>query len=290
MADPAGGAPQTADWLHPPVESEGLSRYLATLRERIWLVVLVVVITTGLAIIYIATATKTYEAEADLFVDPIPPGDTTLSGLSLITSSSDPTRDVTTAAQFVTTNDVAERVADEVGLVGDPQQLLDNVAAEPVAQSNFVAITAKADSPADAAAIANAFAEETVADRTEQLHDQIDEQLPDLLRQQKQSPSSNSLDDRISALQQLRTSPDPTIRVETEATEPTAPVSPRPLFSIFGGLLAGLVLGAAAAFAAQGLDPRLRREEQLRRLYRLPILARIPVSYTHLTLPTNREV
>ena len=36
------------------------------------------------------------------------------------------------------------------------------------------------------------------------------------------------------------------------------------------------MLGIVAAFAAQILDPRLRREEQLRRRYRLPILARIP--------------
>ena len=46
--------------------------------------------------------------------------------------------------------------------------------------------------------------------------------------------------------------------------------------TITGGILAGLVLGIVAAFAAQILDPRLRREEQLRRRYRLPILARIP--------------
>jgi Mrp family chromosome partitioning ATPase len=64
--------------------------------------------------------------------------------------------------------------------------------------------------------------------------------------------------------------------VETKADQPTGAVSPRPTLSILGGLLAGLVLGIGAAFAAQSLDPRLRREEQLRRLYRLPILARIP--------------
>ena len=40
--------------------------------------------------------------------------------------------------------------------------------------------------------------------------------------------------------------------------------------------MAGLVLGVGGAFAAQTLDPRLRREEQLRALYRLPVLARIP--------------
>ena len=36
------------------------------------------------------------------------------------------------------------------------------------------------------------------------------------------------------------------------------------------------MLGVGGAFAAQTLDPRLRREEQLRALYRLPVLARIP--------------
>jgi capsular exopolysaccharide synthesis family protein len=45
---------------------------------------------------------------------------------------------------------------------------------------------------------------------------------------------------------------------------------------MFAGIFGGLVLGVTAAFALQVLDPRLRREEQLRRLYRLPILGRIP--------------
>ena len=64
--------------------------------------------------------------------------------------------------------------------------------------------------------------------------------------------------------------------VETEGDPPTRQASPRPTLSIAGGLVAGLVLGIGVAFAFQVLDPRLRREEQLRRLYRLPILARIP--------------
>jgi capsular exopolysaccharide synthesis family protein len=48
------------------------------------------------------------------------------------------------------------------------------------------------------------------------------------------------------------------------------------VLSVVGGIIAGLILGVVAAFAAQTLDPRLRREPQLRRAYRLPILGRIP--------------
>ncbi|MGH2869901.1 MAG: tyrosine-protein kinase family protein, partial [Solirubrobacteraceae bacterium] len=39
---------------------------------------------------------------------------------------------------------------------------------------------------------------------------------------------------------------------------------------------AGLIIGIGAAFGWDALDPRLRREQQLRDLLRLPILARIP--------------
>ena len=47
-------------------------------------------------------------------------------------------------------------------------------------------------------------------------------------------------------------------------------------FEAAAGILAGLVLGITAAFAFQALDPRLRREEQLRHLFRIPIIGRVP--------------
>jgi Mrp family chromosome partitioning ATPase len=46
--------------------------------------------------------------------------------------------------------------------------------------------------------------------------------------------------------------------------------------SILAGILVGLVVGLGGAFALEGLDPRVRREEALRRIFRLPVLARIP--------------
>jgi Mrp family chromosome partitioning ATPase len=66
------------------------------------------------------------------------------------------------------------------------------------------------------------------------------------------------------------------LRVQTRAAAPDSPSSPRPRLTIFAGLVAGLILGVGGAFAMHVVDPRLRREEQLRELYSLPILARIP--------------
>lgn len=258
----------SSEWIQPPVEQEGLTRYVATLRERIWIVIAIIAITTGIAILYVATANKQYEASADVFVNPEPADDDLPIRLPVPRQSSDPTRDVETASRLVTNIDVAERVRKELESPLSAQDLLGKINAEPLAQSNIVVISARAASPEEATELVNTFAEQAIAEQTQLVHDFIDENLPRL----KDSAS----DEVLQELQSRRATDDTTLEILTPAVEPTAPVAPRPLLSIAGGLLAGVVLGIAAAFALQVLDPRLRREEQLRRLYRLPILARIP--------------
>jgi capsular exopolysaccharide synthesis family protein len=268
-----------AEWLQPPAEEEGLRRYVETIRERLGLVIVTVLVTTGMAALYVFTAPKTYEARADLLVTPISTEDPVIRSLPLIFESVDPTRDVETASEFVTNLNVAERAKQETGSSESPRGLLEKVSAAPVAQSNIVAVTAEGDSPEEAQELANAFATTTVEERTEQLHTAIDAQLP-AIRAQFRQGGSQSVEDtlaiQIAQLQTLSEVPDPTVRLQTEADLPTRQASPRPVLSIAGGIIAGLVLGVAGAFAAQALDPRLRREAQLRRQYQLPILARIP--------------
>jgi receptor protein-tyrosine kinase len=268
-------------WLRPPEEREGLQRYVETLRERLWLILITVAITTGIAILYVATAAKTYEAEADLLITPISGDDPVLTSLGLISASADPTRDVQTASRLVTNIDVASGVRDALGSSESAQALLEKVSAEPVAGSNIVAVTGSGGSPKEAQKLANAFAEQAVSDRTDQMHGQIEHQLERLQTQSSSGEQSvgatgTSIDSQIAELQVLSTAPDPTIRVQTKAPLPGGPSSPKPALSIVGGIFAGLILGIGAAFAAQALDPRLRREAQLRRLYKLPILCRIP--------------
>ena len=266
------------DWIQPPEEQEGLSRYVETLRERLWLVVAAVAITTGVAIAYVVLASKTYEAEADLLITPISSSDTTVQGLPVIVQSSDPTRDVETASRLVTNIDVADRVVDQLQTGQSARSLLDDVSAEPVANSNIVAVKASAGSPDEARALANAFAEQAVTEQTARIHDAIDSALPGIEAQvqHQRLPPTDPLRATAAQYQKLRQSPAPDIHLQTPADLPTTQASPRVLLSLAAGLVGGLVLGVVAAFASQALDPRLRREEQLRRLYRLPILARIP--------------
>jgi Mrp family chromosome partitioning ATPase/capsular polysaccharide biosynthesis protein len=275
-----GSQSPASDWLQPQQQQEGLARYVQVVRERIWLVVLAVVITTVAALIYVQTADEVYEAEADILVNPIPDESAELGGLGLLRESADPLRDVETAARLIESQPVAELAAERLGTGASADSLLEDVQAEPVAESNIVAVTAEGPTADEAANVANAFAEAAVDQRTQQLRERIDQTIPRLEAQietlPEGDPSRADLERQVSQLQLLRAGEDPTLQQESPATPPTSPVSPRTKLSIAGGLLAGLILGIGGAFAFQALDPRLRREEQLRGSYRLPILARIP--------------
>ena len=271
---------QSADWIQPPADQQGISRYVDTLRERIWLVVAGVVITTAIALLYVLTATKTYEAEADILVTPVPQGSTIQQIVGLISTSSEPLREIETVARLLTTDEVAERALPELeGLpeAVDTDELLNSIEAAPVAESNIVVVSATAETADSAARIANTFVDAAIAERTDQLHARVETAIETLTAELEGAPPNRELlEAQLAELRLLEDQNDPTLSVASAAQPPQRQISPRPALSVAGGLLAGLILGVGAAFASQALDPRLRREEQLRRLYRLPILARIP--------------
>jgi Mrp family chromosome partitioning ATPase len=269
-----------SEWFSAAPESEGLPYYLTILRSNIWFIVITVLACLGAAILFLAQAQKVYESEADLLITPVPRENATLIGLGLPRESSDPTRDVETIARLIKTPAVARRVVERLRLDDTARELLTRIDATPVAQSNVVTIAARANDPELAAQIANAFANASVTYRTEKLHEQLDSAIPNLRRQlnglgSNEQAARDALVERLSDLEALRVLNDPTLRVETPAEASGAPISPRPVLTIAAALVAGLILGIAAALASQLLDPRLRREEQLRR-YRVPILARVP--------------
>src|SRR5436305_3859297 len=131
----ASGENTSAAWLQPSPEEEGLRRYVETIRERIWWVIIAVVITTGAAALYVATADKSYEAESQLLITPVPATDPILASLGLLVESSDPTRDVETATQLVKNPAVADIVKTKLHSPDTPQQLLDEISSDPIAQS-----------------------------------------------------------------------------------------------------------------------------------------------------------
>jgi len=249
--------------------------------EHAWLLIACVVLTVAVAVVYSKLAPREYQAQAQMLVSPVATDNATLVGLPVLHSSGVPTTDVLTAASLITTPQVAQAVVKALHLRESPTSLLANVSATPVGQSNLVAVQATASSAAKARAIANAFVVQVVVTRAGALHAAIASILPGLRGQVAALPATErngpgTIGDQLSQLEQLQSSNDPTITIASTADLPTGPSSPKTKLALLAALFGGLIIGIGAAFGWDALDPRLRREQQLRELLRLPILARIP--------------
>jgi polysaccharide biosynthesis transport protein len=265
----------------PRLQAESFKRYLRTIVEHMWLVALCVAIAVGAAAVYVETATKQYTAQSQMLVTPAPVDNSALIGLPILHTSGDPTRDVLTAASLITTQQVAGAVIRSLHLNQSPLTLLGKVQAVPIGQSDLVGVQVQSSSPAQAQAIANEFAKQVVATRTAALHAAVAALIPGLQAQVAALPPAQrsgpgTLGDQLAQLRQLQSSGDPTTTISALAPRPTSPTSPKTKLTLAAALFGGLIVGIGAAFGFDALDPRLRREEQLRDLFGLPVLARIP--------------
>jgi Mrp family chromosome partitioning ATPase len=272
------------------LQQRGLARYYGTLLEHLRLVIGCFVITLAAAVLYLAVTPKKYQAEAQMLIAPVPADNSTLIGLPVLHATSDPTRDVLTATTLITAPQVATAVVQALHLSESPDQLLLNVQAVPVGQSNLVAIQATASSARGAQALANEFARQVVATRSTALKTAIANILPGLRAQLAGLPAASrtgvgTIGDQVRQLQQLQASGDPTITFVSPALLPTGPSSPKTKLVLLAGAIGGLILGIGAAFAFDALDPRLRREQQLRELFDIPVMARIPRERLHRKQP-----
>jgi capsular exopolysaccharide synthesis family protein len=266
----------TESWLASRPQRADLSRYLDMIRSH-WLL-LVAFLAAGLvaAFAYVSVAHKTYQAEADLLVTPVAADDPNLIGLPLVRETADPTADVLTVAKLVDSPSVASLVAQQLG--GNPIALLNHITATPVTQSEIIAVDATASTPAEATRLADAFAQQTVQARTNAMHAQLATLIPTLKATAHTLKGSESagIASQLAVLETLQASPDPTVRVSSTATPPTSPASPNKKLSLAGGGFAGLVIGLLVVLTMNALDPKLRDEDQLREIYDLPLLARVP--------------
>jgi len=262
-------------------DEQTLARYWTVLRERVWVIVACTVLVFLAAVVYVKVAPRTYTAEAQLEVQAAGSGDAVLSALPVLHQTGAPTEDVLTAASLVTTEPVANAVVHSLGLKMSSADALADVQANPVGQAGLVAVQATASSPRLAQRLANGFVEQTIAQSTARMHAAIRHALPTVRAQLAAVPAAQkygpgSLGAQLDEMQQLLLQNDPTLVSAAPAGLPSAPSSPKTKLSLLAGLIAGLLVGIGAAFLFHAVDPRLRREEQLRERFGMPILARIP--------------
>lgn len=262
-------------------EDQSLLRYWLVLRERVWLIVACTLLVFAASLVYVQVAPRAYQATAEMEVQAASSSDPVLAALPVLHQTGAPTEDVLTGASLITTEPVAAAVVHSLHLNISPAAALGEVQAAPIGQAGLVAVQASASSPALAQSLANAFVNETIALSTARLHTAIQTEIPTLLAQLAAVPRAQrfgpgSLGQQVDELQQLQRQNDPTLVSAAPASLPTAPSSPKKKLSLAAGLLGGLLVGVGAAFLFHALDPRVRRAEQLRDGFGLPILARIP--------------
>jgi|GEM_PF-3418382 len=202
----------------------------------------IVVLVAVAAAVYSFTATKRYEARAELLVSPLPANDRTFEGFGLPRKGDASTE---TIARAVRTREVADAVQAQLGLRG-------SVSSHRIDGSQLVAVVGKASSAGRAAQVANGFADALVAERTARFQATLATVIRRLRARLRAGMGSaaerHALARRLAVLTGLVATRDPTLEVASTAVAPRDPAWPRPWLIIplaAAGALALALLAAA---------------------------------------------
>jgi capsular polysaccharide biosynthesis protein len=216
-----------------------VGRTLQILLRRVNAIVLVAIVTTGLALGFSLYQTPTYEASVKILVGQKSTGDTNLGaavgGLQEITL---------TVARAVPTQPVAQAVVEQLNLPeGSAKGVRRNMSAEQDPGTMFVNVTYKDSDPKRAQLIAN-----TIGQVVSQKISEV-------------SLGANAI----------------TATVWEPATLPETPVSPDPVRNSIIGLVLGSLLGIALAFLLEYVDSRWDSPEEVEEVSGVPTFGVIPM-------------
>jgi succinoglycan biosynthesis transport protein ExoP len=260
----------------PDEDRQTMGRHVGAFRRH-WLVMLLAVIAAVVsALVWVQRAEKRYEAQAEVLVSPIRDADNTFVGIDLLT---DPDTSVLVVGRNLSSPQLAAEVARRLRLGVTGRELLRSVSMKPLQQSGIVTVTAGADTPAGAAAIANEFATTLVRRRTARFQRELSAQITRLRRSLESETAISrtetlALQERLAALRSVEGARDPTVAVLNRAVPPQSAAWPRPVLTVTIALVIGLVLAVGGAFVLDFIDPRIVNEREI--LDRLPVVAWIP--------------
>jgi capsular exopolysaccharide synthesis family protein len=279
-------------------EAVDLRDYLRVVIKRIPTILLCVALTVGIAAAYVLISTPIYRSTAIVLMKP------TGVDLTAVAGNWDKVISPETEKAIVESLDVGTAVAQRFGGRTSALALLRHVDVSVTADTQTMSISYSSPDPHFAANAAQAFAEAYLTTRQEQARKDVSDQADglnnkiDTLRTRlkelnatiETSTSASEVDaaklDRNSLLPQLaylqtqlgtvnvlNTTPGEVIY---DAQVPGSPSSPNVKLIIAFGLVAGLVLGVAAAFLRDRMDEHVRTPEEVEALLETPVLARVP--------------
>jgi capsular exopolysaccharide synthesis family protein len=278
-----------------------LRDYVEPIIRHKFLVVGILLLINGLAILYTLTRPPVYTSTSTVLVKPTGVNLTELGGLG-----TERLVNLQTEAQLVESTAVAVRAAEFLDGEETPQQLLTNVSAQPVPDSQTIDITYSDGQASAARAGAMAFArayldhrradaEALVGGQVRQITESISaaqDRLRELNRVIASAPAASTaaqdaraerasvqaqlegLQLQVAAVSLLNTDPGSII---VEALVPRRPSSPNHTLNIAVGVFFGLLLGLAAGFLRGRFDQRLHRISDVEEALSVPLLAAIPM-------------
>jgi capsular exopolysaccharide synthesis family protein len=264
------------------VRAEGaLEPYLRALRAHWKLVVAVTIAALLGSIAWVTVRSPDYEATAKLLVSPLAQDDPAFEGIDVIrTDVTDSTRTLQTAATLVDSPDAAEGTAKALDAGWTRGSVEGAVEVETQGESNILSVTARAGSPEEAARLANVFTESSLDARASAIRPQIDATLERLEAEQaagsRTGEAAAELAGRIDRLETAREEGDPAFSLTQKAFPPGGPIQTPAWIVVALALIAGFTLATVAALLLELFERRVRDEDELRRIYPLPVLAHVP--------------
>jgi Mrp family chromosome partitioning ATPase len=267
----------------PPGRQLDLGDYLRVLRRRKWHVLGTALLITLLTLGFSLSESKVYSASSAVLLDRADIAAAVTGTAQNPTLSEDPARYAQTQASVARSPAVALIAIQKSKVRGrDPGQLLAESSVTPNANADVLVFKVDDANAAVAAQLVNAYAsafasyklglDTTALQRARQ---QLSQQITTLRNNKQQAtPQYRNLvnsEQQLHTMQLLQSQ-------DTVLGHPSAgaQVKPTPLRDGLLGLGFGLLIGIGLAFAVEALDRRVRSEEEIEDVLRLPLLARVP--------------
>jgi len=263
----------------PPAPTVSPFELLSVLWRRKLIVVTVVIVSVALALALSLRSPKQYAASAQiLFRDP--GFAQALFGSNLFsTSQEEPQRTTQTSIDVVTSLNVGEAAESLLKTKEPVSSLVESISVTPNTNADIATIKATRPNPAEAAAVANAFAEGYITYRRQTDRAAV-AQAEELVNQSIKTASAAEqvkLAESLRQLGVLRSLQTGDAEVIAHAQPDAAPVSPKPKRDAILGFVVGLFLGCGLALLVDFLDRRLKTIDDFERACPdYPIIASVP--------------
>ncbi|MBN1629540.1 MAG: hypothetical protein JW990_07245 [Thermoleophilia bacterium] len=265
-------------------EPLGRTDYFRVIKERWWVIAATVALVLILTLVLSLASTPQYRASTSLLYSKNNL-EQVVFGVQLSTASgSSVDREVQTGALLVELEPVAAKVKEALGSPRSTGSLLGMVSVGTETSRNIVEVTAVSADPAEAAAVANEFAEqfrlfkqETDRATVAAARDVVKTELDQLTEAELASERGRNLSERYDDLRIIESMQNGGYTIVERATPPSNPFAPQTTRNVIIALVLGLVLGVALAFLLNHLDRRIKDEKMLAAELGVPVLAAVPL-------------